>query len=391
MKNCCAVVCDAVLEYDTPRVVLINNRTVGVLNRLVQLIILAYVIGWVFIWEKGYQEFDYPFSSVTTKVKGIAFTNSTEFGEHLWDAADYVIPPQQPSSFFVMTNFVMTKNQVQGKCPELPIKKFRCKSDSDCTKGHRSRHSNGILTGTCNKEKNTCEMYGWCPVENDTVIPKPALLGKAENFTVLIKNSITFPKFQFSKRNIMPSVNASYLKVCSFDEEFHPFCPIFCLGYMVQKAGEDFQTLSVEGAVMGILIEWNCNLDQSESKCIPKYTFERLDKHFGTVLSPGYNFRFARYYINQNGTQTRDLYKAFGIRFIIKAFGQAGKFSIIPTMINIGSGLGLLGMTTVVCDIIVLNFLKKKNYYKEKKYKYVKDNELKLVESLHKNEQAFDS
>ncbi|XP_059844163.1 P2X purinoceptor 4-like isoform X1 [Hypanus sabinus] len=376
MNNCCTVACDTFLEYDTPRILLINNRTIGVLNRLVQLVILAYVVGWVFMWEKGYQEFDYPFSSVTTKVKGIAFTNSTEFGEHIWDAPEYVIPPQQETSFFVMTNFIITKNQTQGQCPELPSEQTRCKSDSDCAKGQHSRHSNGILTGTCNKEENTCEVYGWCPVENDTVIPKPAILGEAENFTVLIKNSITFPKFQFSKRNIMPNATASYLKVCSFDEELHPFCPIFCLGYMVRKAGEDFQTLSVQGAVMGILIEWNCDLDQSASKCIPKYTFERFDKSYGRAVSPGYNFRFARYYKNENGTQARNLYKAYGIRFVIKAFGEAGKFSIIPTMINIGSGLALLGMATIVCDIFVFNFLKKRNYYKEKKYKYVKDEEL---------------
>ncbi|XP_051887846.1 P2X purinoceptor 4a isoform X2 [Pristis pectinata] len=382
MENYCTAACDGFLAYDTPRIVLIQNRIVGVVNRLVQLIILAYVVGWVFMWERGYQEFDSPIASVTTKMKGIAFTNSTGFGEHLWDAADYVIPPQQESAFFVMTNLILTENQVQGRCPELPSKTSRCKSDSDCATGYHDPHSNGILTGICNKHVNTCEIYGWCPVENDTVIPKPAILGEAEKFTVLIKNSITFPKFQFSKRNILETTNASYLKVCRFHPKFHPFCPIFCLGDMVREAGEDFQKLSIQGGVMGILIEWNCDLDQSATKCIPKYTFQRLDKNFGT-LSPGYNFRFAKYYITVNGTKTRTLYKAYGIRFIIKVFGQAGKFNIIPTMLNIGSGLALLGTATIVCDIIVLYFLKKKSYYKEKKYKYVKDNELQCYVFQH--------
>lgn len=34
-------------EYDTPRIVLIRSRKVGLVNRAVQLAILAYVIGWV--------------------------------------------------------------------------------------------------------------------------------------------------------------------------------------------------------------------------------------------------------------------------------------------------------------------------------------------------------
>lgn len=54
---------------------------------------------------------------------------------------------------------------------------------------------------------------------------------------------------------------------------------------------------------------------------------------------------------------------------------QAGKFDIIPTMINVGSGLALLGVATVLCDVIVLYCMKKRYYYRDKKYKYVEDYE----------------
>ncbi|XP_078083809.1 P2X purinoceptor 4-like [Mustelus asterias] len=380
MTGCCTAVCDFILEYDTPRIVLIKNRKVGAINRVVQLVILAYVIGWVLVWEKGYQEFDSTIGTVTTKVKGIAITNSTPLGEHIWDAADYVIPSQQENSFFVMTNVILTKNQVQGRCPELPNKRTRCKSDNDCAAGYYNPRSSGVLTGKCvryDEKVKTCEIFAWCPLENDAVIPKPAILEAAENFTVLIKNSITFPKFNFSKRNILTNASSSYLKSCQFNRKNDTFCPIFRLGDMVQEAGEDFQKLAVQGGVMGILVEWNCNLDRSTSKCVPKYTFRRLDnKNFGETVSPGYNFRFAKYFINKGGIETRTLFKAYGIRFEVEVFGHAGKFNIIPTMINVGSGLALLGMATILCDIIVLYFLKKSNYYKEKKYKYVEDYEL---------------
>lgn len=48
----------------------------------------------MFVWEKGYQETDSIVSSVTTKVKGVATTNTSELGFRIWDVADYVIPPQ---------------------------------------------------------------------------------------------------------------------------------------------------------------------------------------------------------------------------------------------------------------------------------------------------------
>ncbi|XP_055511737.1 P2X purinoceptor 4a isoform X1 [Leucoraja erinacea] len=380
MESFCGSVWDSVWDYDTPRILIIKNKTVGVVNRFIQCIIIAYIIGWVLVWEKGYQEFDSPTASVTSKVKGIAFTNSSLLEEHLWDPADYVIPPQEESAFFVMTNAIVTRNQVQGLCPELPSQSSRCKSDSDCTAGYHDSQSNGVLTGKCNKGVNTCEIYGWCPVENDAVIPKPAILEEAENFTVLIKNSITFPKFQFSKRNILSSANESYLKVCRFHQKNDPTCPIFTLGDMVRDAGEDFQELSVQGGVMGILIKWNCNLDRPASECFPVYKFRRLDKSTTEALSPGYNFRFAKYNINEKGKQTRTLYKAYGIRFIIDVFGKAGKFNIIPTLINVGSGLALLGMATIVCDIIALNILKKKRHYEEMKFKSINDGELALLE-----------
>uniref|UniRef100_A0A8C3J796 Purinergic receptor P2X 4 n=1 Tax=Calidris pygmaea TaxID=425635 RepID=A0A8C3J796_9CHAR len=115
----CGALHSFLFEYDTPRIVLIRSRKVGLMNRAVQLAILAYVIGWVFVWEKGYQETDSVVSSVTTKVKGVALTNTSALGARIWDVADYVIPPQEENTVFVMTNVILTLNQRQGHCPEV--------------------------------------------------------------------------------------------------------------------------------------------------------------------------------------------------------------------------------------------------------------------------------
>ncbi|XP_007448780.1 PREDICTED: P2X purinoceptor 4 [Lipotes vexillifer] len=379
MAGCCAVLAAFLFEYDTPRIVLIRSRKVGLMNRAVQLLILAYVIGWVFVWEKGYQEMDSVVSSITAKAKGVTTTNTSKLGFRIWDVADYVIPAQEENSLFIMTNMIVTMNQTQGLCPETPDKTTVCESDANCTAGSASTHSSGVATGRCvpfNETMNTCEVAAWCPVEEDAQVPKPAFLKAAENFTLLIKNNIWYPKFNFSKRNILPNITTTYLKTCIYDAKTDPFCPIFRLGKIVENAGHSFQDMAVEGGIMGIQIKWDCNLDRAASLCLPRYSFRRLDtRDVDHNVSPGYNFRFAKYYNDLTGTEHRTLIKAYGIRFDIIVFGKAGKFDIIPTMINIGSGLALLGVATVLCDVIVLYCMKKKYYYREKKYKYVEDYE----------------
>uniref|UniRef100_A0A8C6EJI6 ATP receptor n=1 Tax=Microcebus murinus TaxID=30608 RepID=A0A8C6EJI6_MICMU len=334
MAGCCEVLRPFLFEYDTPRIVLIRSRKVGLMNRAVQLLILAYVIGWVFVWEKGYQEMDSVVSSVTTKVKGVAMTNTSKLGFRIWDVADYVIPPQEENSLFIMTNMILTMNQTQGTCPEIPDKTTVCTSDANCTAGSAGTHSNGVSTGRCvpfDGSVKTCEVAAWCPVEDDTHVPKPAFLRAAENFTLLVKNNIWYPKFNFSKRNILPNITTTYLKSCIYDARTDPFCPIFRLGDIVENAGHSFQDMAVEGGIMGIQVNWDCNLDRAAALCLPKYSFRRLDtRDVDHNVSPGYNFRFAKYYNDFAGNEQRTLIKAYGIRFDIIVFGKAGKFDIIP-------------------------------------------------------------
>jgi len=66
------------------------------------LLIFVSILRYVIIYEKGYQEFEKPYSSVTTKVKGLSLTNLTNSsnplalygGVHVWDSSDFVIPPE---------------------------------------------------------------------------------------------------------------------------------------------------------------------------------------------------------------------------------------------------------------------------------------------------------
>nr|XP_020505614.1 P2X purinoceptor 5-like isoform X2 [Labrus bergylta] len=335
----------SLLNYKTEKYVIAENRKIGILFRLYQLAVLGYIIGWVFLMRKGYQEREEGIqTSVITKLKGVALTNSSETGVQLWNSEDYVIPPSGEQVIFVVTNYIETPNQTLGFCPESnKVPDGRCQSDDDCPDGESVIAGHGIKTGVCLNSTGTCEIHAWCPVEYGERPTEP-LLSAAENFTIYIKNFIRFPKFKFSKSNILETSDDSYLKRCSYDRVHNPYCPIFRLGELVGWTGYDFQDMAAKGGSVGVLIEWDCDLDKDSSHCNPEYSFTRLDMNLNTSVTSGYNFRYARYYKHQSGESYRDLYKVFGIRFDIMINGKAGRFSIIPTIIAIGSGVALLGL-----------------------------------------------
>lgn len=89
----------------------------------------------------------------------------------------------------------------------------------------------------------------------------------------------------------------------------------------------------------------------------------------------GYNFRYPIYYRQVNPSNSseqivvRDLYKVYGIRILIFNSGKGAKFSIVPLVINLASGIALLSIATAVTDIVALQIFPKRQrnvYYHAK-------------------------
>lgn len=110
-------------EYDTPRIVHIRSKRVGIVSRFVQACILAYIIGYVIVYQRGYQQFDSVESAVTCKLKGVTYTNLSDselvavppewrhLYRRVWDVTDYVVPPTENNAFFGSQPFTLSGSQ----------------------------------------------------------------------------------------------------------------------------------------------------------------------------------------------------------------------------------------------------------------------------------------
>lgn len=384
--------------YSTVRSASIQSTYVGIVYRIVQLILLVYIVGWELYRNKGYQSFDTVSSVVTTKVKGLGYVaiNQThdrasnrsnpdyypdlfalkpEVQYKIYDTADYIIPPNEYNSIFIMTNFIETQ-QSQGFCDEEANKyKAQCETDADCMNlGLFMNSWNGAATGRCVKSsmshnKKVCEVSAWCPTEHDNERTEDNIIRNTLNFTIFIKNEIEFKKFDKKQRNILPNITNKYISQCAYEDKRDTFCPVFPVEYIMNLAEPDpderYQML-LKGGVILIEIIWNCDYDFSSS-CLPKYHFTRFDYPFKeTKTSSGFNFRFANKF-RVNNRDYRMLYKAYGLRFIINVSGTAGKFNIIPLMLTIGAGIGLMSISVLVADCVMLHCTKDRKYFAKMK------------------------
>ncbi|XP_050985792.1 purinergic receptor P2X, ligand-gated ion channel, 8 [Labeo rohita] len=367
-------------EYTTVRYVGTQNKKIGFLYRIFQLAVMGYLLGWVFLKNKGYQVKDDTIeSSVVTKVKGVARVNTTY--TDFWGPEDYVFPNQGENFLSIMTSFIETPNQTLGNCSENPsVPHNTCSKDEECTVGEAVRAGNGIKTGICLKktDNGTCEIYGWCPIETRSDPHSATVVRQAENFTLYIRNFIRFSLFNFSTSNVLKENRRLYLKNCLYNETDHPYCPIFRLGDIVNKTGHSFEDMARSGGSIGVLVEWRCDLDKY-SDCRPKYSFVRLGNSSETG---GFSFRFARYFTDAAGQRQRTLYKVYGIHLDIMVFGSARKFSIIPTIVNIASALTLITAASYVCDIMLLYMMKKRSTHTELKLERMTTNDREIPVGL---------
>lgn len=351
-------ICSMLCDYKSVRFIKIRNVKLSIAYWIAVVFVALYVLLFTIILEKGYQSTATVSGTTSIKLKG---TGSIGNESGPWqdllplDAMDLVQPAIEEDAFFVVTSRATTPNQTRQMDCEGNADVPECTAENTtlCNEYLYSWQSQGIFTGNCSAN-NRCEMYSWCPLENDS---NPDIVNGVGDFTAFVKVDINFHAFDVSRNNYYDKYGSSPTDGYN----------LFSVDEMLSAATDGEVTsasdIAEDGAIVLVTSTWDCNLDHSEEECNPEFSFQRIDGADGTISS-GFNFRTITYDTNE---ESRHLAKLMGIRFVFIAEGTAGKFNFAALTVTLGAGLAYLGVAAIIADLILERFLPESGIYMKQK------------------------
>mmetsp|Transcript_68683 Transcript_68683/g.109095 ORF Transcript_68683/g.109095 Transcript_68683/m.109095 type:complete len:387 (-) Transcript_68683:154-1314(-) len=341
----CQSLADAFCQYQSIRFITVRNRKLVAIYYFVILLVLCYVVGYTIIAAKGYQTTDEVAGSTSVKIKGSGSIGNNSATLKPLDAMDLVVPANELDAFFITTAITTTRNQTQSLCNgDQDVPECTVQDPSNCTEEYFSASSQGIFTGDCGSN-GRCQLFTWCPVEDDSVYD---IVDNVGNFTVFVKIDVSFDKFGVQRTNIY-DINGDGSPSYGYN--------LFTINEMLSAStdGEisDYSQIAADGAILLVSSVWNCNLDRNQNLCNPYFTFERVDGLADTISS-GFNFRRVSYDVNK---EYRLLEKLHGVRVMFITEGVGRKFDFAALTVTLGAGLAYLSVAKLISDFVLDHFM----------------------------------
>jgi len=395
------------LSYNSVKLLRVDNPFLVCIYYTLVLAVLCYVIIYTIILQKGYQEYDTLAGSTMIKTKGVAYYDNssaavpalventhnsyprphpplqklsesllqneiqTKFKQPssglnttnliIFDANDLVIPPFIPGGLFVGTAIVETSNQTRSTCVGNDNTEL-CQAKGGtggCQAGTIT--ANGVATGSCSDGGKYCLIQAWCPLENDTT---PLVFNQVKDWTIMIRVNGEFPKF-----NVLVSNAQAALQ---------PGVNLFRISDIIAQTGNTYDGLKAKGALLLMSFKYDCDLNKALDQCQPQISIARLDQN--NSISTGFNYRFTDKY-HLNGVAYRDLTKIYGLRIVVSVEGRGGQFSMAVLTTTIGAGLALIGIATLIADLVMQYLLPNRQKFITKKFEEVDDRDQLLQDT----------
>jgi len=135
-------------------------------------------------------------------------------------------------------------------------------------------------------------------------------------------------------------------------------------GYL-KEAGTSYDEIRNLGAIVLMQAKFNCDFNSGTDGCKPDWEFTRIDLQKGYDFSSGFNFYESRL-TSEDSRATRTVTKKYGLKLEISVSGTGGKFSFVLLGVALGSGLGLLGVASLVTDFSLQHIFKSQEYLERK-------------------------
>lgn len=341
-------------NYSTPKTAVIKDPKAGVLYRLIAIGILLYVVLFQIIYKKGYADTEFETGLVATKIAGNSTVTAADGTQQVFDAYDVVDPALDTGGFFVST-VVRKNNQTRswvgapeaGECTDNAT----CAS-AMCGEGDDRAPCAAFRPSWCNSGQ--CLYQSWTPPDDSKEYQWSA--SNLSGITIWFKGSIEFPNLApdhvFSTIQSPEPVRYDPVNKVENPNLYSVQDLVDLSGY-----GDENGTAGVmaHGAILKVVIVWDCDLNKAFDKsCQKTFSVERLDN---ADIGDGFNLREISYWdadgdFNPDG---REILKRYGVRVFLLSQGVASKFSLATLVINIGSGLALFAVATVITDLVLVH------------------------------------
>ena len=349
--------------YSATKKVRLPLPALGLFHKVTQVVLGLYVLVYSILYKRGYQTFS-PLTAVVTYSTG---NNSAYLSEYChtgvdwpncgpYDYFDVVLPsiPIGSNQLFFTTAFEVASQERSKQQSKVP-----CASADDCIPSF-----NNTLTGNCTFD--LCEEYAWTDKHfNSRVTHLPGV----GNFTVQFRvqgifGSFSSPEIFVSNDTEKFNLNTYFVSDLVAYSQHHPRGDTTSgtvLPLPVNSSG--FETISSleHGAEIYMLIKVGskqstsdnlvpCNLDPHFYDCVvtnATFSSTATEPTVYTFVDPGPSL------LAVSQRDERSFVTAAGVLINLAVAGSGGKFDAITMLRNVGSGMGLLSLATVIADLIL--------------------------------------
>lgn len=333
---------DRMLSYFTRQQVMFLDKKLGLTFICINLCIASYIVGYMFIYAKGYLEVEQAKGAVVTHVYGDAFAiSSGKVAQRYFSTEDITYPGLENGNVFVATRQAVHK-QKRGVCEDVDTP---CMVDSDCSAG---------MQGTCSSN-GYCVEPSWCDVEDKPEIYELDTGG----LQVWTRSTIQFVKIA-AARVFSTETNSQAPK-----RGYNTFT-IRELLLKCEPVPVRYEEVAELGAVIEIQFFWECNVKAKE--CHPTVTARRLDSIFDPD-NIGFAFSYPEY-VDEN---TRYRNEVRGVRLFFRTSGMGKKVSVAATINKLSLGAALFTIAQVIADLFMTKVFKLKGKYKARKFENTPD------------------
>lgn len=351
------------LSYYTRQQVRFLDRKLGITFNICLVCIALYIVGYMFIYQKGYLEHEQAKGGTVTHIHGDVVSVSTgKPATRYFSADDLSYPGLENGNVFITTRQSVHR-QKRGVCADYTV---ACAANTDCTPGGN---------GYCDLELGVCVESSWC---NEEPVPEIYELDSGE-VQIWTRSTIQFVKlnpervFSTEQESNEPRRGYNTFSV----RELLMLCNPLPVRY---------EEVAELGAVIEVQFFWECNV-KDEKHCHPTVKARRLD----TVFDPD-NIGFGFDYLEHIDEAHRVSNEVRGIRLLFRTAGDGNRFSAAATINRASLGAALFSIAQIIADLLMVKvfFLKKK--YQARKFVQSPDfsDHIKNVEARQK-EQISDS